>query len=265
MRSVRVILRTATALALLSVGACGDPTSSDALYDEAAVTLDVAASAGDAVATMLVTMAGNEAFAGGSPELDATAAPSTTVNVSRSRSCYDAAGAPVNNCMPFSSVRMIVTALTMDGTRSATRTNDAGATVSWTGAIHRTSNDTVRRIFTNATESARVHTDVAVGNDTTTFTDGSFTRKLAEAVRDSVKSLTFALPRSSNPYPVSGSIVRRVTAHVEIAKENRTASRDFTRRIEVIFPADVQGNVVLKIDAKTCQLNLVTRAVTNCQ
>jgi hypothetical protein len=259
------MLPAATAFAVLTLGACGDPTASDALYDEAAVTLDVAASAGDAVATMLVMMAGNEAFAGGDAELAATAAPSTTVGVSRSRSCYDAAGAPVTNCMPFSSVRMIVTALTMDGTRSSTRTNDAGATVTWTGAIHRTSNDTVRRIFDNGTETARVHTDVAVGNDTTSFTDGSFTRKLAEAIRDSVKSLTFALPRSSNPYPVSGSIVRRVTAHVEITKDGRSATRDISRRIEVLFPADVQGNVVLKIDAKTCQLNLVTRAVTNCQ
>jgi len=42
-------------------------------------------------------------------------------------------------------------------------------------------------------------------------------------------------------------------------------TRDFTKRIEVDFPADAQGNVVLKIDAKVCNLNLVTHAVTNCQ
>ena len=250
------------AVALLAFTACGDPTSSNALFDDSAVTADVAASAGDAVASMIGTMIGNEALAGGGPDAAGT---ETNVVYSPTRSCYDANGAAVANCLPFSSVRMIVVAGTLKATRSSTRTNQSGATVTWTGSINRSINDTTRRVFTGTTETSRVHTNIGVAHDTTTFTDGAFTRKLSETALDSVKALTFNLPRGSNPWPVSGSIVRRSAATVAITKGDQNLSRDVSHRVEVLFPADAQGNVTLKIDAKTCQLNLVTRAVTNCQ
>jgi len=37
------------------------------------------------------------------------------------------------------------------------------------------------------------------------------------------------------------------------------------KRIEVDFPPDNQDNVALKIDGKTCNLNLYNRRVSNCQ
>ena len=259
MKAARIAVPVAVALAFV---ACGDPTGTDSLFDEGVVTSDVAASAGDAVAIMIGTMVENEAFAGGGA--DVAGGPTSNMNVSRSRTCLDQNNAVVQNCLPFSSVHTIAIAATISGTRSSTRTNASGSTVTFTGAVHRSSNDTTKRVFTNTTETSRVHNAVDVGNDTTTFTDGAFTRKLAEAVRDSVKSLTFNLPRSANPYPASGSIVRRSTATVEITKDGKSVSKDVSRRIEVVFPADAQGNVTLKIDAKTCQLNLVTHAVTGC-
>jgi hypothetical protein len=263
MRSTRLAIPAAFALSMFA--ACGDPTSSDSsLFDDTAVTQDVAASAGDAIGLMLSTMVDNEVSAGGEPP--ATTPPTEIgVNVTRTRACYDSSGAPVTNCLPFSSVRMIVAAVSLHGNRSSTRTNAAGQTVTWTGSLHRTSNDTARRVFVNTTETSRVHTDVAVGHDTTTFIDGLFMRKIAELVQDSAKNVTFNLPRSSNPYPVSGSIVRRSTATVSISKEDKHFSRDVSHRVEVVFPADAQANVTLKVDARTCQLNLVTHAVTNCQ
>lgn len=254
------------AIALLSLAACGDPTGTNGLYDDTAVTADVAASAGDAIATMLGTLVENEAFAGGGAEYAGGAANGTTnFDVQRTRNCYDATGAAVAGCLPFSSVRMITIAATINGTRSSTRTNASGATVTWTGVVHRTANDTTVRTFNGSTEVSRTHTAMGVGNDTTTFTDGAFTRKLAEAVRDSVKALKYNLPRANNPYPVSGSIVRRATVKVEVSKDGQSVSREGTHRVEVVFPADAQGNVTLNIDSRTCQLNLVTKAVTNCQ
>lgn len=265
MRSTRLAIPAAFALAAFV--ACGDPTSSNSsLFDDTAVTQDVAASAGDAVALMLGTMADNEASAGAEAPA-AAAAPSVAsdINVVRTHTCYDANNVAVNNCVPFSSVRMIAVAATLKGTRSATGTNSAGQTVTWTGSVNRAANDTTHRVFAGATETSRVHTAVATGNDTTTFTDGLFTRQLAEFVRDSVKNITFNLPRSSNPYPVSGSIVRHSAANVSITKGDQSFSRDVNNRIEVVFPADAQGNVTLNINSKSCQLNLVTHAVTSCQ
>jgi hypothetical protein len=262
MRSARLTVPVA---ALFAIAACGDPVSTSGLIDDSAVTLDVAASAGDAVVTMLGTMVANETLAGGSAALSTPPTIPPTLEITRSHSCYDAAGAAVTNCLPFSSVRMIVTVATIDGSRTNTRTNAQGATVSWTGAVHRVMSDTTSRVFTGSTETARVHTHVALGHDSTTFTDATLSRRLAEAVRDSVKALRFDLPRSSNPYPVSGSIVRNVTVDLLVTSGTRSASASRSHRIEVVFPADAQANVTLNVDAVSCKLNLVTRAVTNCQ
>ncbi len=252
------------ALALIAFVACDDPTNVP--FDDAAVTADVAASAGDAAADMVAILVGNETNAGGGPEFVA-GGPSTGPTVARpSRICLDANGAVVTNCLPFSSVRKIITSVTISGTRSSTRTNAQGQTVTFTGTVNRSSNDTTTRVFNASNvETSRVHSGNSVVHDQTTFTDGAFTRSVNEAARDSVKSITFNLPRSSNPYPVSGSIVRTDTVHVEVSKDGKSVSRDAVHRVEVVFPADAQGNVALHIDAKTCQLNLVTHAVTNCQ
>ncbi len=253
-------------LAILAAAACSDPTSSNTLIDDSALTLDIAASAGDAAADMITTMIANETDAGGSPELAASEATGDrNFNVTRSHTCYDAAGAVVTNCQPFTSVRKIVTAATINGSRSSTRTKADGSTVTWTGVVHRTLDDTTTRVFTGPTETARVHDHVALGHDTTTFTDGTTSRRLAEAIRDSVRSLTFNLPRGSNPWPVSGSIVRNATVNILVTRGETTGSATRSHRIEVLFPADAQGNVTLNVNDKTCQLNLVTRRVTNCQ
>jgi hypothetical protein len=64
---------------------------------------------------------------------------------------------------------------------------------------------------------------------------------------------------------VSGSIVRNVQIHIVATKLDVTQTRDVTRRVELDFPADAEGNVVLKINDKTCSLNLVTRVVSGCE
>jgi hypothetical protein len=50
-----------------------------------------------------------------------------------------------------------------------------------------------------------------------------------------------------------------------VTKDSKTETRDFVRTVEVDFPADSQGNVVLKIDGKTCNLNLVSHVVSDCK
>ena len=79
---------------------------------------------------------------------------------------------------------------------------------------------------------------------------------------DSVKAVTFSVPRSA--YPVSGSMVRVVTGKVTLTKGTKTESRQISRTITVTFPPDAQGNVSLTVNGKTCSLNLVTHRVSNC-
>lgn len=264
--------------AVLTFAACSDSMSTRfILANDEVVTADVAASAGDAISTTIENMTFNEGAASlaiaGSNVVAATAtatanANTNTLTYSRTRTCYDAAGAVVNNCTPLSSVRKIVTHVTADGTRSGTSTTTGGATANWTGAVHRVANDTLQRVFNTAqppVETSRIHSDLSTARDTTTFTHGDFTRVASEAANDTVKAVTFNLPRSQNPWPVSGKIVRAVTVHVVATKGDRTETRDVKRTVTVTFPADAQGNVVMTVNDKTCNLNLVTHAVTNCQ
>lgn len=250
--------------AVLALAACADSTVPASLLDDREVTADIAATSGDAIAEAVGTMLGNQ-LDGGLSFL--AGAPDVAHNVihSRSKTCFDAAGAVVAACNPMSSVRKIATRATLDGTRSGTRTTTGGATVTWSGAVHRVHNDTLTRIFTSANETARSHTGVSTGTDTTNFSDGTVSRIATEVSLDSVRAVTFNLPRSSNPWPASGSIMRNAAVKVVVTKESRTETRNLTRRVQVSFPADAQGNVVLQINDKTCNLNLVTRKVTNCQ
>lgn len=250
---------------ILVVAACNDSTS-PSLYDVATVDAEVASVSGDALAVSIVSMVDNEVL-GGLPGLVGPTA--NALSVTRARTCYDANEVVVNGCTPLSSVRRIVTTGTAEGSRTVTHTPSGGTARTFTGVVHRAFSDTLRRIFGGNTqpplETSRSHSGVATGHDTTTFEQGELSRKVAEATVDTVKAVTWNLPRTSNPFPVSGSVVRVDTVHVTLTSGTRTESREFVRRIQVDFPADGQGNVVLTINAKTCNLNLVTHAVSNCQ
>ena len=261
------IEKLAIAAVVAAAFVTGCESTDPSVFEDATVTADLAASAGEAMAASIAEMTANQ-MAAGMMVVDADAPAGNAITVQRSRTCYDAADAVVANCSPLASVRKIVTNLTLNGTREGSRTTNGGNEASWTGAVHRVMADTIRREFNTATppaEVSRTHAGITTGNDTTTFTEGDFTRKASESIRDTVKQVKFNLPRSSNPWPVSGSIVRVTTVKVTVAKGDRSESRDITRRITVTFPPDAQGNVVLTINETTCNLNLVTRRVTNCE
>lgn len=255
-------------VAVVALTACADGTQPLAsLVSDSTITADVAASAGDAIAASLDVLAGHEismALPGSGMSDHPAMSHMNNFNVSRTRVCYDANGAVVAGCSPISSVRQIVTSVTVDGTRTGSHTRENGVTVNWTGAVHRAGSDTVYRNFTGGTETSRTHIGAGMGHDTSTFSDGTVTRVFSEATRDSVKSLTWNLPRSSNPWPASGSIVRVDSVHVVATKGSETRERKVVWVISVTFPADAQGNVVLQVNDKTCNLNLVTRVVSNC-
>ena len=255
-----------TAAAVFGIVACQNTTSAlPTLLTDATVTADVATSSGDALASAVQTMTANESQASLPYVMSNSVAPA--LDEVRTRTCYDANGAVVANCSPLSSVRKVVTHVEINVSRQGTSSTEGGTTKTWTGAVHRTSNDTLVRTFSTAqppVEQSRTHSDLTVGHDTTTFTEGTLTRKVSEATRDTVKAVKFNLPRSSNPWPVSGSIVRVDTVHATATSSNKTEDRTVVRTVEIDFPPDAQGNVVLKVNDKTCNLNLNTHVVSGC-
>lgn len=260
----------ALAVAALVLAACSDSSTgvNPGTIADSTITADVAASSGDAIATSLETMTFDEASAsldvssGASFDLVPAGSPARSLTFERTRTCWDANGAVVDGCSPISSVRKIATHVAIAGSRSGSNTTQGGATITWSGAAHRVLDDTVTRTFDGSTEVSRTHDGVNTGADTTSFSssDGG-SRNMSEAFGDSVNAVTWNVPRSSNPFPVSGSIVRHDTVHVTLSKNGATVSRDVVRRIEVDFPADAQGNVSLEVNDKACTLNLVSHKV----
>jgi hypothetical protein len=263
---VRKVGRYPVVIALVAIAAC-DNTSPTLLSDDE-LTQDVAVSAGDAIARSIKLMAENEGDAGvpgayvASNEAHAV---TSDLDVSRTRKCFDANGAEMAGCTPISAVRKIATHVTIDGSRSGSHETRRGTTATWSGEVHRVADDTLTRNFNGAQEVSRTHQGVGTADDMTTYSEADLSRVASEEATDSVKALTWNLPRSANPWPASGSVKRVVSVNVTITKGGDTQTRSFTRTVEVSFPADNQGNVTLTVNNKTCQLNLVTHAVTNCQ
>jgi hypothetical protein len=257
------------AVAVLGFAACSkDSTAPASLIDDSQVTADVAASAGQAIVTDVLSLLGNES-AGALPT--AGVQPSApiafglfgtqgdSVATQRTKTCYDASNAVVANCAP-ATTRKIAFHVTLDGVRTGTNV---------TGVVHRVRDWTLTRNFNTASppvEVSRTHDGVGASHDTLTYanTSTNVTRVHDEVSSDSTVAVTFALPHASNPWPVSGTMIRNVSLHVVVDTPTRHETRDVTKRVEVDYPADAQGNVVMHVNTLTCNLNLTTHAVTGC-
>jgi len=265
----RSILHLAVAAGLVGLAACKENTSPAAsLFNDSTVTADVAASAGDAMATAVTGMVGNETTVGmAAPTVGLSIAGNNADYGNRNRTCYDSTGAVVAACSPLSSVRKIVTSASLNTSRADTNSVTGGATTILTGAVHRAWTDTLFRNFSSGTETSRKHSGLQTSHDTTTFSNSgtSVTRTHDESAADSVRGVTWNLPRASNPFPVSGYIVRIDTVHATFTSPTTTSSKTEVKVVKITFPPDAQGNVTLTIDNKTCTLNLVTHKVSNCK
>ena len=259
------LLRLSAAASVVLFAACSKDTTSPSLIDQSTLTTDVASNAGDAVALDVATMTGNETSAALAAYAPGTAigglrfdvVASDSVTWARTRTCFDSTGTSVT--CGTSAVRTIVTHVTFAGYVNDTAENGAV----FTGAFGRTADDTLTRNFTGSTEVSRTHDGVSAGTDTTSFVGPNVTRTYEEAGTDSVDAVVFNVPRSSFPYPASGTIIRNVAAQATFKNATETQTTDIAKRVEV----DFNGTIVatLKIDNKTCDLNLLTHRVTNCQ
>lgn len=257
-------------VAALAVGACSD-SSTPSLVNEADITADVATISGEAIAEHVGQLILNEQFAGlpggvapwsGPPDHPHGPGSPPGVDVTRSRTCFDQAGQPQAQCDALTTASVLLQ-VSMDGSfsRTAVRPSPSGPdTVTMTAMIHRDHELTISGLL--GTETSRTHNGHGSSNDTTTFAGSrGFSRTVRESAVDSVKNVVFNLPRSTNPWPVEGQIVRVVTGTITVTHNGQSEERAIDRRVVVTFPADAQGNVSIQINDRTCTLNLVTRRV----
>ena len=95
-------------------------------------------------------------------------------------------------------------------------------------------------------------------HQTSTYTVNSVERIFDHQAHDTVTAVTFQMPRSTNPYPISGSIIRNIVTNFTAG----TFSKTVTRRYVVTFNGT--NTVTLTDGSLTCDLNLDLRTVSNC-
>jgi hypothetical protein len=247
MKRTRLIYALA---AVAGLAACTDVNAPSDLTDTQ-IAADLAQSSGDAIATDVAQAVLNEGNFAGAAALNAAgmAEDTSSLTVVRTRTCYDAQNAVIA-CGP-GAVSMHVTAK-IDG--SVQRDN-------FSGIIHRSRDMTITGLASGST--TRTHNGTGSSSDTTTFTGSRGTRHAEEAASDSVVNLVFHLPHASNPWPVSGQIIRNVDATITLTRtDGTTITRTIDRRVVVTFPADAEGNVAIQVGDLSCSLNLVTHHVT---
>jgi len=245
MRSKRFFCALAAVAGLVACTELNAPSD----VTDTQMAADLAASSGDAIATDVGQAVLNEGSFAGAAGWNAAGMAEDSVSWTRTRTCYDAQDAEV--VCGSGAVSMRVTA-TFDGT--VQRDN-------FTGVIHRTRDITITGLGSGST--TRTHNGVGTSNDTTNFTGTRGTRFARESASDSIIDLVFQLPHASNPWPVSGQIVRNVDANITLTRpDNTTITRTIDRRVVVTFPADAQGNVAIQVGDLSCTLNLVTHRVS---
>jgi hypothetical protein len=94
--------------------------------------------------------------------------------------------------------------------------------------------------------------------DSSTYTVNGVERIFAYTAHDTAAALTFTIPRSENPYPAWGSISRNLELHFTAGGYDKT----ITRSAKITF--DGTSVAELQVGALTCDLDLVTRVVSNC-
>jgi len=258
----RTFIHLGLVTAAVAFTACSDATTPSVnVVTDAQLNADVAAQSGDAIATDIVELTNNEGFAGlpVPPAFDVSSA----LGVVRTKTCYGGGAVQAScNATTTDSVRLTLT-IDTSFVRTAAR---QGHTDSMNIALHRARQLSITGL--TGTETSRTHNGVGTDNDTTSFNatgDGvTRARTMTIAANDSVQAIVFNVPRGTNPWPVSGKVVRNVSGSETVTGGPNPGTRTFTRRIEVDFPADAQGNVTLKVNNKTCTLNLTTHVVANC-
>jgi len=262
----RTFLSLATAGAVLALSACSEGTGTS-LTSEAELSEDVVAAAGDAIAADVGAMVNNEVSVGAA--MPGSAHPSNLTpppgwTVVRTMVCFDATPTAQAACdaLTTASIQFNVS---IDGSFQRSRQSPRG-TETMSIAVHRDRQLTVSGLA--GTETFRVHNGFGASADTAEFSGThngvDHSRIARETSNDTVNAVRFNLPRGTNPWPVSGSIVRNVSGTVDITVGEREETRSYTRRVEVTFPADAQGNVAININGRSCTLNLVTHVVANC-
>ncbi len=160
-----------------------------------------------------------------------------------------------NNPSPTDSVNHKWTA---DGTLNSAVRNGRDVTVDDSSAA---SLVVVRSAGDGAPPVARpqhVWTGIAAQHHVATWSENNVERILTMTGGDTVSAVTFQMPRSANPYPLSGSITIGMTANFVAGSFSQTDT------LHLIVTFNGTNVATLQDGGVICDLDLDTHAVSNC-
>ncbi|HUO52668.1 MAG TPA: hypothetical protein VMT93_09120 [Gemmatimonadaceae bacterium] len=127
-----------------------------------------------------------------------------------------------------------------------------------TFTVHDTSAATMTVLRPEGSQPRHSWTGAGNRHESVDWSEQDGARNFTHTGRDTVAAVLFQMPRSSNPYPLSGSIIRNVNE--TFTGPNVTVSR--TRRIVVTFNGS--STAQLQDGTVVCDLDLTTGNVSNC-
>ena len=275
----------AAAAVFMTVGAvaCSSDVFAPPTLDDAQIAADVAATAGDAVASQVAGFSDNVAAAGSFTRL----VPSFNLTVGSGPQASNFAGIPAN--CTYASGRYSCSATTERGltvTRSFAFYDSQGHTVQnydpavvesanfqatvdgtftsglvWNATVHRTVDLTVTGLISQAPQ--RTWNGTGTGDDQIQHIGLDGVRTLAGTSNVTVTDVRMPGPDAASQVPLSGSIAVAVQYTASLVGAGGTASKQVNTTVSVTF--DGTNTPALQIGSLHCVLHLDTHAVDSCQ
>jgi hypothetical protein len=171
---------------------------------------------------------------------------SNGLTVTRSLAFYDASGNLMNH---FDST---TASANVQATEVGVVTRPLGA-----DTVNRARNVTATGLLGHNT--TRIWNGTASGTSGAYWSDSVATRTADLSDQTTFSNVVVALPRSANPYPISGTIIRIVTGTGVVTKAGRTRTITIARTVTITFNG---GQVVpMAVGSDTYTLDLVSGAV----
>jgi hypothetical protein len=258
------------ALALAAtLAACADSTDPVQRITDDQLTFDVAGDAADATVFDLSQMIGSEAQAGAVP------ASAAIAGFSSSAACTYSAGVGRFLCPAVTTPEgltlersyAVYSGGAAQSSYNATATDSINFQTLLTGSLTRGT----RQAWVNhtrtmtlsglaGTETQHTWNGTGVRSDSAHVTENAVSRRSKFNSVDAIANVVYNLPRSSNPFPLSGSITHDVTVVSTADRASGQYSRSATRHVVVTFNGT--RTATMTIGTRSCTVDLVTRDVS---
>ena len=262
-----ILTRLGVVTLLASLAACADSNAPAATVSEAMLTADAANAAGQAAAMDVVQMTAGE--------LDAGVPSGVAASQPGNSACTWSAGTGRFVCPTVTTPE----GLALDRSfayfagGAAQQSYDAAATdsINFQWALAGSMSANGRTAWVNATRSSTVSglagketqrswSGSGARTDSALVQSDSRTRRTKVVASSVVNAVVFRLPRSTYPYPQSGTITHDVTLTSQFEGATGSNARTATRHVVVTF--DGTRTAKMTVGTTSCTLDLVTRAVS---